>query len=144
MRTLISLMAGLLVSAGVWASPEVDIDNDNICHFPLAHWNLGEELQVDASKCESVITYVHGKAFANCKCKMTDVPEKLLENVYWTDIRVTKDGLVRFVRIKASDTYGGRCVIDGEGINAQAPNWNSRVRYFEEEEKVIAEVLCYE
>ena len=137
-------MAGLLIPFGVWAGPEIDIDNDNICHFPLAHWNLGEEMQVDASKCESLITYVHGKAYANCKCKLTDVPEPLLAQVYWTQLKVTKDGLVRFVKIQDSDTYGGTCNIDGEGINENVYNWKSRIRYFEEEEKVVAELLCYE
>lgn len=143
-KLLVALCSGLLATA-VWAGPEVDMDNDNTCHFPLAHWDPNQELNLDTGDCESGVSEVHGRAVGYCFCKKERVPEPLLEFIHWSDQRITPDGLIRILKVSSGQVprYFGPCTLDVDGDpDYQSYDWEARIVYNEEKEKARALLIC--
>ena len=143
MKKYLTILLGLFVSAGVSANPQIDMDADNSCHFPLAHWAASQELNIDTSKCDAAIAEVHGEAEGYCHCKLNNVPEDLLQYVFWTTQRITTDGLVRVLKIDSDRSRHFACHLDADnGSNYDSYNWKAKIVYNEENQTLKASLVC--
>ena len=143
MKALLALFVGMAMATFAWADPQIDMDNDNSCHFPLAHWFAGEELNIDTGECDSSIAELHNEGQGYCYCTLEQVPEFLLEYAYWTAQKVTKDGLVRILKITSKDMPYTACHLDADnGSNYDSYKWRSKIVYNEENGTAKADLEC--
>ena len=138
MKKLVTLLAGLLMSFGVWADPAIVVEaGGNVCHIPLAEFNTGEEAIV-SDGCRAFILEQGGEAGGICKCKYKEVPQEALDLLEPNEVDYENGQII----LKVKTNYGKTrvpCRLEADGNQYSSQRWRSEVAYnlFTEELKMF-------